>query len=165
VLSLDVNSAGAKWRELAVLPGPGRMYPALVACGKSVYLLGGMRVVPQQGMEVFSDAYRYDPKSDKWERLPDLPARGYCWVASPIDDANVLIAGRADGAIHDEVWRVSVSDMRVQSVGNTVIQTTCAPLLRVSDDTWWLVGGEPNSNKTRTEKVSIIRKGSGDERH
>jgi N-acetylneuraminic acid mutarotase len=162
LLSLTVTSRGATWRERAPVPGPARMYPALVACGPFVYLIGGMRPVPQKGMDVFSDAYRYDPKADAWERLPDLPARGYCWAASSIDDAHVLIAGRADGAIHDEVWRVTVPDMRVQSAGYTVIQTTCAPLLRVSGDTWWLVGGEPNSNKTRTEKVSVIRKAIGD---
>jgi N-acetylneuraminic acid mutarotase len=157
VLSLDVTSSDAKWRERAPLPGPARMYPALVACGRSLYLFGGMRTVPQRGMEVFADAYRYDPKSDAWQRLPDLPARGYCWAASPIDDATVLIAGRADGAIHDEVWHVNLADMRVRSAGNAVIQATCAPLLRLANDTWWLVGGEPDSNKNRTERVSVIR--------
>jgi N-acetylneuraminic acid mutarotase len=156
VLSLDFRSSGAAWRERSPLPGPARLYPALVACGRYVYLFGGMRIVPQAGMEVFNDAYRYDPKSDAWERLPDLPARGYCWAASPIDDAHVLLTGRADGRIHDEVWRVSLKDMRVQSAGRLVIRSTCAPLMRVGD-AWWLVGGEPDSNKTRTERVSVIR--------
>ncbi len=160
--ALDL-SAGAtgKWRECKPLPGPPRMYPAFVTCGKSIYLFGGMRPAEagaKRGMEVFKDAYRYDPEADAWERLPDLPAKGYCWAASPMNDQSVLLTGRADGAIHDDVWRVNLSDLCVQDVGRTVIQTTCAPLVRVDVDTWWLIAGEPDSLKTRTEKITILRR-------
>ena len=163
-LNLSGDGATAAWRACKPLPGPPRMYPALVECGKFVYLFGGMRPTSEpgkRGMEIFKDAYRYDPKADAWERVPDLPAKGYCWAAAPMDDQSVLLTGRADGVIQDDVWRVRVTEMRVQGVGRTVIQSTCAPLVRIDADTWWLVGGEPDSNKTRTEKVSVIKKVRG----
>ena len=154
--SLDVKGAKATWQQRKPLPGPQRMYPALVACGPYLYLFGGMRP-GKSGMEVFSDAYRYDPKADAWQQLADLPARGYCWAGSAIDDHTILLAGRADGVIHDELWRVSVNDMRVQSGGRQLVQATCAPLVRIAPNTWWLIGGEPDSSKTRTEKVTVIQ--------
>ena len=163
--SLNLTGDGAAaWRACKPLPGPARMYPALVECGGLIYLFGGMRPTEEQGkrgMEVFKDAYRYDLKADAWERLADLPAKGYCWAAAPMDDQSILLTGRADGVIQDDVWRVNVTDMRVQGVGRTVIQSTCAPLVRIDGNTWWLVGGEPDSNKTRTEKVSVIKKMGG----
>jgi N-acetylneuraminic acid mutarotase len=160
VFALDVSKPQAEWVEIKALPGAPRMYPAVAACGGSLCVLGGMRTVEDaqgnRGLEVFRDVYRYDPKVDEWERLPDLPAGGYCWVAGAIDDKSLLLTGRADGAIHDDVWRVYLPDVRVQGEGRTVIPTTCAPLVRVDDYTWWLMGGEPDSNKTRTNKVSVI---------
>lgn len=162
--SLDITSGDATWRACKPLPGPPRMYPAVAACGKFLYLFGGMRPTEEQGkraMEVFNDVYRYDPKADAWERLPDLPAKGYCWAASAIDADSVLLTGRADGAIHDDVWRVNLSDMRVQGVGRLTIQTTCAPLVGIDANTWWLISGEPDSLKTRTEKVTIIKRVGG----
>lgn len=159
--SLDLSGDGkATWKKRKPLPGPPRMYPAMAACGKFLYLFGGMRPTEEQGkpgMEVFKDAYRYDAKDDVWERLPDLPARGYCWAAAAIDDQAVLLTGRADGAIHDDVWRVNLSDMSVRNAGRLVIQSTCAPLVPVGANRWWLVGGEPDGLKTRTEKVTVIQ--------
>ncbi|HEV2295432.1 MAG TPA: kelch repeat-containing protein [Tepidisphaeraceae bacterium] len=159
--ALDITSGDATWRDCAPLPGPPRMYPAVAICGKFLYLFGGMRPTEepaQSGMEVFKDVYRYDLKADVWERLPDLPTRGYCWAASAIDDESVVLAGRADGAIHDDVWHVNLSDMRVQGVERLTLRSTCAPLVRIDPNTWWLIGGEPDSLKTRTEKVTVIKR-------
>ena len=157
----DAGDGAAAWRACKALPGPPRMYPAFVECAGFVYLFGGMRPTEERGkrgMEALRDAYRYDPEADAWERLADLPAKGYCWAAAAVDDQSVLLTGRADGVIQDDVWLVNVPEMRVQGLGRTVIPSTCAPLVRIDAKTWWLVGGEPDSNKTRTEKVSVIKR-------
>ena len=160
LLALDATTADAKWVDLKPLPGPERMYPAVCSRDGSLYVLGGMRptqdAAGKRGMEVFRDAYRYDTRSAEWTRLPDLPAPGYCWAADTTTSADVVVAGRADGAIHRDVLLLRGADLHLLAEGKTVIQTTCAPLVRVTRDTWWLVGGEPDAMKTRTEKVSII---------
>lgn len=160
VFALDASKPQAEWVEVKALPGPPRMYPAVAACGGSLYVLGGMRTVKdaqgKNAMEVHRDVYRYDPKADAWQRLGDLPAGGYAWAANAIDDKTLLLVGRADGVIREEIWRVSLADLSVRGLGRPIIQTTCAPVVRVNGNTWWLIGGEPDSMKTRTEKVSVI---------
>ena len=103
------------------------------------------------------DAYRYDPDVDNWTRLLDLPWAGYGWNTCAFDEHRLLMAGKADGQIHRDVWLIDTRDMSARKIGESVIQTTVAPLIRAKDDEWWLVGGEPDSKKTRTNKVTIIR--------
>jgi hypothetical protein len=155
--SLDLGKPSARWREQAPLPASGRAYPALVTCGSSIYLLGGLgdgdRSVHDRTL---SDAYQYDPAADRWKSLGDLPFRGYCWSADPVDNDHLLVAGRADGVIHDEIWLVHLPDLSTQLLGHAVIQATCAPLVKVGPRTWWLIGGEPDSQKHRTDRVTVI---------
>jgi hypothetical protein len=157
VWSLDLKNSSAPWREQAPLPAIGRAYPAVVACGNFIYLLGGLDDAAKSVHErTLCDVYQYDPASDRWKSLGNLPFPGYCWSAQPIDDTRLLLAGRADGLIHDEVWLVHLPDLSAQLLGHTVLQATCAPLMKAGPNTWWLVGGEPDSQKNRTNRVSII---------
>jgi N-acetylneuraminic acid mutarotase len=158
---LDLNNRAAGWTKRAPIPAEARAYAALVAAAEDqLYLLGGMTTEggADGAMRVFKDVFRYDPEADAWQRLGELPAAGYCWAAEPIDDSKrkLLVAGRADGAIHDDVWIVDLSDLSARGVGSTVITTTCAPLVRVNDNTFWLIGGEPDANKTRTARITQI---------
>jgi hypothetical protein len=89
--------------------------------------------------------------------MEDLPYQGYAWTCKAVDERHILITGRADGTIHKQIWIYDVEDLSITEVGELVIQSATAPLIRVSHDTWWLVGGEPDSNKNRTDKVSIIK--------
>jgi hypothetical protein len=158
---LNLSDPAAGWKELAPLPAAGRGFPALAACGDYLYLMGGLGgnegdsndTVHQRTL---SDIYRYDPKSNTWTVLGNLPVGGYCWNASAIDSTHLLLAGRADGVMHDDIWIVGVSPLSAQLVGHCVVAADCAPLIRVNDNTWWLVGGEPDMNKHRTDRVSVI---------
>ena len=157
LVSLDTSSAHAHWQKCAPLPGVGRGYPALVACGGSIYLLGGLSDGTGSVHErSLSDVYQYDATLDRWKSLGNLPMAGYCWSAEPIDDTRILIAGRADGSIHNEIWVIRFPDLKSQLIGHTVIQATCAPLVKAGFRTWWLIGGEPDSNKHRTDRVTVI---------
>jgi N-acetylneuraminic acid mutarotase len=155
--SLDLSKPTSNWRNRAELPGVGRGYPALVDCGSFIYLFGGLR---EEGNSIhertLSDAYRYDPATNQWNLLGQLPVPGYCWSAQPVDDSHILLAGRADGSIHDEIWLISVPAFDAQIVGRVIQKATCAPLVNVARRTWWLIGGEPDSNKHRTNRISVI---------
>ena len=153
--SLDVSDLHAKWMECRNLPGPKRAFPALVSCGKSLYLFGGMSP-DSNSLGVMKDAYQYNPKKGSWLRLKDMPSPGYAWSGSAIDDKHILLAGKADGKVHKDIYLIDVRDMNVQKIGETVIQTTTAPLIKVRPDEFWLIAGEPDSNKNRTNRITSI---------
>ncbi len=157
VWSLDLSSKDSKWTESTPLPGAGRAYPGVVVCGGSIYVLGGLADGTGSVHDrTLSDALRYDPKTGHWSVLGTLPIDGYCWSADPIDTHHILLTGRADGHIHDEVWLLDLRTLGASLIGRTVIQASCAPLIKVSNDTWWLIGGEPDSNENRTNRISEI---------
>lgn len=156
---LNLRDAGAKWSECSPLPGVGRAYPAFTACANRLYLLGGLQFGDDDTFDVYRDAYEYDPSADRWKRLRDLPAAGYCWSAVPVSEDQLLIAGRADGGIFKDIWLLKLSDMSVRHAGETVIQTMYAPMVKVKEKTWWLMGGEPDANKSRSPDVSVITLG------
>jgi dihydrodipicolinate synthase/N-acetylneuraminate lyase len=155
MFALDLKNVNSPWREVEPFPGSARMFPSLVASGKYLYLLGGML----DGLAL-NDAYRYDPESNKWTKLADLPFKGYAWAGQRIDDDHIVITGRADNSkpinVHKDVWVLSLKDMSMIKTGELIAPATTAPLIRVSDKQLWLVSGEPDSRKNRTERVSII---------
>ncbi|HEX4054228.1 MAG TPA: kelch repeat-containing protein [Tepidisphaeraceae bacterium] len=157
VWSLDLSSKDSKWIEMASLPGTGRAYPGVVACADSLYVLGGLADGTQSVHDrTLGDAFRYDPKSNRWFALGSLPMAGYCWNAAPVDARHVVLAGCADGQAHNEIWLLDINTLGASIVGRVVIQVACAPLIKVSENTWWLIGGEPDSQKNRTNRVSEI---------
>lgn len=151
---IDVSKPGGNWHKRSPVPGVARILPAMVSSGSYLYLLGGLSDF--NPLTPLKDAYRYDPTNDKWTRLNDLPFPGYAWAASSIDDKHLLVTGRAYGKVDPGVWVLDIDKMTMNKIGNDIIPAATAPLIRVSQDQWWLVGGEPDSDKNRTGKVSVI---------
>jgi len=130
----------------------------MIACGKFLYLFGGMSPdTNNNSLGVMKDAYQYNPDKDSWLRLKDLPCPGYAWSGSSIDENHIILAGKADGKIHKDIYLIDVRDMTAKKIGETTIQTTTAPLIRVSHDEFWLIAGEPDSNKNRTNRITCIK--------
>jgi serine/threonine protein kinase/N-acetylneuraminic acid mutarotase len=64
---------GKKWSVGANMPTP-REHLAATSDGKSLYAVGGRALSPDKNSEALE---RYDPATDRWQRLPDMPtARG-----------------------------------------------------------------------------------------
>lgn len=152
---LDIENPENGWTECSSVPGVARMFPAFTTCGEYLYLIGGLETFSP--LTPLNDIYRYCPRSDEWVRLGDLSLKGYAWVAKPIDENHIIITGRADGVVHDDIWIVDVRDSSMKKAGNLILSSTTAPLVEVNDDCFWLIAGEPDPNKNRTEKVSVIR--------
>ena len=151
---LDISKVGSKWHECSPVPGVSRMFPSLVACGENLYLLGGL--AETSPLTPLKDAYRYDPQKNQWTQLTDLLLDGYAWVSQPVDNNHLIITGRAYGKVDKGIWIIDLKDMSMNKVGNDINPATTAPLINVADKQWWLVGGEPDANKNRTGKVSVI---------
>jgi hypothetical protein len=159
--SLDTRAIDAKGKSCASLPGKGRAYPAMVAVGDDLIVFGGYAGPPaQQTTEVFDDAYRYDRKADRWDRVEGFKLAGFGWSAVAVDDAHVLLAGRIDerNRITDDVWMIDLRNpSSPAAIGKLVIQTCCATPAQIARDTWWFVGGEPDDQRSRTPRVSILK--------
>lgn len=70
---------GQTWTEKASLPDPaiGRHHPITFTLNGKGYVIGGVSFT--QGY--LRDAYRYDPQTDTWTKLPDFPGpdRGFSY--------------------------------------------------------------------------------------
>jgi len=75
LLALDTSNLKAGWRRLADLPGTPRFDCAAAAAGGKLYVLGGI-YSPLNKTGAYHnvvDSWAYDPATDKWARLPDMP--------------------------------------------------------------------------------------------
>jgi N-acetylneuraminic acid mutarotase len=100
---LDLNDASPEWKSLPTWPGPERFYAIAGTDGEQFYLFSGIRRIVnsenQPALEYLRDAYCFDPSSEKWTRLPDLPnANAAVASPAPLVSGNLLLIGRgADG--------------------------------------------------------------------
>lgn len=99
VLVFDVTHPDLGWQTKRMLPGAGRADSAAVGYGGKVYLFGGL---VRRGGELrpCDDALVYDPASDRWKRLPDVPCAGAGWRAVSMGGPIYLMGGNV-------VWPVT----------------------------------------------------------
>lgn len=152
---LDLKEIESGWTESKPIPGTPRNLHALTACGECLFLIGGL--ADSSILTPLDDLYKFDYKRNSWERLDNLPCKGYAWVAQPIDNTHILITGRADGQIHKDIRILDLETMSMNKIGNLKTSSTTAPLIKLSDNEWWLVSGEPDANKNRTDIVNVIK--------
>jgi N-acetylneuraminic acid mutarotase len=102
--SLNLDDDSPSWRELPTWSGCERFYAVAGSDGKFFYLFSGIRRLELEPgkptLDYLHDAYRYDPATEKWERLPDLPHSNAA-VASPapfLNDSLLLLGSGADGS-------------------------------------------------------------------
>ena len=65
LLAFDTAQPEAGWKELAQCPGTTRMQAGTAAVDGKIYIIGGFAGSV--------DSWRYDPNTDQWERLRDMP--------------------------------------------------------------------------------------------
>ncbi|KAA6439264.1 hypothetical protein FEM33_13390 [Dyadobacter flavalbus] len=71
---LDLNNLAAGWKTRAPLPNPRQHAGSAVFEGK-IYYIGGQRGHDSQ-LVTSKDVHRYDPASDTWTKMANLPAPG-----------------------------------------------------------------------------------------
>jgi N-acetylneuraminic acid mutarotase len=72
---IDTKNLAAGWKMLSDLPGTPRFCGAFVPCGGKFYALGGATGDdnPTNKYATVVDNWLYDPASDSWGRLRDMP--------------------------------------------------------------------------------------------
>jgi SSS family transporter len=97
-LSKKIEGKDFGWQELAAWPGQARIQAVAVAQSDGVtdcfYLFSGRNIQPGRVTEILTDAYSYNPHTNKWKLLAD--------VAPKAEAARCVMAGAgiASGANH-----------------------------------------------------------------
>ena len=96
--------AGA-WRTGASVP-TGRSGIAAVSLGGFVYLFGGEQF--DAGSSTFDEAERYDPATDSWARLPDMPTARHGLGAAVCKRPHLCRLRRPSGRLRLQRYRRTV---------------------------------------------------------
>jgi non-specific serine/threonine protein kinase len=80
---------GKEWRVVADIPTP-REHLAAGSDGRYVYAVGGRELDPGLNLTALE---RYDPRSDSWERLPDMPSALGGLGAAVVEGRLVAVGG------------------------------------------------------------------------
>lgn len=107
---------------------------------------------------IFNDAYLLLPLCfDKWEKISGLDFPGYAWTATPIDD-RILFAGRVAqlSQVTDELWLLDLNNLSTSLAGRLPYTSCCMPPILSAERTLLLPGGEPDTNRNRTPRTTLI---------
>ncbi len=106
-----------RWRRLAPSPLRGRSGAASAWTGSELVVWGGATGEQGGGVRVLADGAAYDPRADRWRRLPPAPLGGRLQATAATIAGQVVILGgfdehfgqrRTDGAVYDPTtdrWR------------------------------------------------------------
>lgn len=101
--ALDLTDDTPQWTELPSWPGPGRILPVAGSQNGDFYLFSGAELVSGEegatSRRYLRDAYRYDPETNEWDQVADLP-RPAVGAPSPAVDygqSHLLLLGGDTG--------------------------------------------------------------------
>jgi N-acetylneuraminic acid mutarotase len=89
LIVFDADSPEAGWAGRTPCPGTPRCLTAAAVVKGMIYFIGGVAVADSGRYCNVVDNWRYDPASDAWERLPDMPISG-----SGASSNQIVLAGR-----------------------------------------------------------------------
>jgi N-acetylneuraminic acid mutarotase len=166
LFALDVEHPGDGWMTLPPLPGRGRITHATASVGGRLYVFGGCYLQVGGIVRNLADAYRYDPRAAKWERLPDAPRANRAWTATGDGHGGAILvggftateeecAGKGDDfGFTDQVLRYDTLRGKYREVARLPVPNCDAAPVRVRRELY-LIGGEP-VKKQRADAVLVI---------
>jgi N-acetylneuraminic acid mutarotase len=86
------DSPQTGWEVLSPVPGPGLINHAVAELGGKIYVLGGATHGGQDVVNVNS-ALEFDPETNQWKRLTDLPVSRRAWWGLVVPDGILLFGG------------------------------------------------------------------------
>jgi N-acetylneuraminic acid mutarotase len=121
---------------------------AAVACGKKIYIIGGLQNNPVVGT-VLDTVTEYDPIFDKIKVLAPMPSTRYRFAAGCIADTDIIVAGGFDSVANSDaaspLTTNSVISYNIKSDKWTVLPALPTPRADVTgsviDGKFYVVGG------------------------
>ena len=111
---LRLDDPSAEWEPMSPYPGGPRALVTLGVARNDLYVFGGSHPdpvlrslaltlpgkygieVPYNGVPNYRDAYRYNPDTDEWTTLRNLPFPMFSGDAVTLDERYILLMGSAD---------------------------------------------------------------------
>ena len=160
LLVLDTVNLEAGWKRLADCPGVPKFDSGVAVVGGKIYQLGGL-YAPLASTDTpyynAVDSWMYDPASDRWTRLRDMPHGADRSAFVYADRYIVLVGGctaiktwHLDGTVTDApnagvfVKTVLAYDTKTGRLGTAdqLIEQTADPCGAAVNDTLYTLGGE-----------------------
>ncbi|KXS97974.1 hypothetical protein AC578_3123 [Pseudocercospora eumusae] len=147
------DSATRQWKTRAPMPiGTARGACAVGVHGNTIYLAGGMTYLnlTQDGaQDCLTTVTAYDTSTDRWTRLPDLPAPRQHVGGAVVGDTFYVLGGRTTGQleIQDSLYALDLRDPKAEwkvlpSMPTARGGLACAAVRR----SIYCMGGEGNTN-------------------
>ena len=93
LIVFDTENPDAGWTERAPCPGAPRCLTTAAVVRGKIFVMGGVGVLQSGGYANVVDSWRYDPQTDIWKRLRDMPisAAGSCSSLVVYKDRYILL--------------------------------------------------------------------------
>jgi N-acetylneuraminic acid mutarotase len=96
---LDPASRVPTWKCLTGYPGKNRWLHTAATDGTALYLFGGIHIEAEHSpVEYFNDVLKYDPITDRWSRVGEMPQS--LQLATPISTSTgIILVGKAKNVV------------------------------------------------------------------
>ncbi len=139
------DSPSSGWKKLPPLPGPGLIIHTVAEADGRIYVFGGATAGGSDVVNV-SSIYRFDPQTEVWTRLPDLPFARRAWWAVSLRDRILLISGYTT-IYEKEVYEYELTSGAFRLNGNLPHGLADAKFFTI--DNWVIGAGGEASDKIR----------------
>ena len=104
------RNGDGQWRRVSTIPEGPLALPAIAVSGSAIYVFGGCSMEGKDKVANHTRVFRYNPSSNQWKALRDLPAgnRGMSAVA-PSDGSILLFGGYTDGGFTSDVLSYDIA--------------------------------------------------------
>ncbi|KXT00743.1 hypothetical protein AC579_10224 [Pseudocercospora musae] len=152
-LARDINvmydPATRQWNKRTPMPkGTARGACAVGVHGNTIYLAGGMTYL-NVTQDALTTVTAYDTTTDRWTRLPDLPAPRQHVGGAVVGDTFYILGGRTDGQtkIQNSLYALNLRDLKaawkvLPSMPTARGGLACAAV----NQSIYCMGGEGNPN-------------------
>lgn len=151
--------AGGPWETVA--RGPHLQGLALVAHGQHLYRIGGFEARNRKGEEhdlwSVASVARFDPTTNQWSAMPDLPEPRSSFDAVVMGDQIYVVggwgmAGGGRSTWHETAWKLDLSQDQPQwvAISNTPFERR-ALALAAHDGKLFAIGGITSGGETSLE--------------
>jgi N-acetylneuraminic acid mutarotase len=146
------NQAG-KWEKVSEMPQGPVALSAIAVIRDQIYLFGGCSLDSSGKTRNRDEAYRFDPRTNRWTALQSLPAAIRGISAAPINQRYILLAGGYvdPRGFSAEVYLYDTEDGQYNPIAALPFPVMGMEILS-RGSTIWGVGGE-DRNRGRTARV------------
>jgi N-acetylneuraminic acid mutarotase len=171
VYRLNLASPEPRWKKLEPFPGVGRIFPVVAAVEGKLYIVSGAELILKDGKvtrRYLKDGYCFDPRTEKWQALPELSVPVVAAPSPAPSDANgFYLLGGDDGeqvstapdkhrGFSKRVIQFQVREQKWRDAGEILFAPVTVPVVKW-DQNWLIPSGEirPGVRTPRIETWTI----------